>query len=159
MSIHILRREQIIPAPRELVWQYFCDPRNLNEMTPPDMKFVIITHPLEQMYAGQNIQYQVEFVPGLRSLWLTEIAHVREPEYFVDEQRIGPYRYWYHEHRFESVAGGTRMIDNVSYVIGFGLLGDLLNTIWIGARLKGIFDFRAQKIKDIFPMGAAHVDN
>lgn len=55
MSVHILHREQIIPAPRELVWQYFCDPRNLNEMTPPDMKFVIITNPLEQMYAGQNI--------------------------------------------------------------------------------------------------------
>ena len=149
--IHYLTREQIIPATLEQVWDYFSDPRNLDEMTPPDMRFRILTAPLPRMYEGQIVEYRVEFVRGLPALWLTEIAHVREPRYFVDEQRIGPYRFWYHEHKFEPVAGGTHMSDQVTYSIGFGPLGDLLNAIWIGRRLKRIFDFRAEKIRQLFP--------
>ena len=148
--IHYLTREQIIPATLEQVWDYFSDPRNLDEMTPPDMRFRILTAPLPRMYEGQIVEYRVEFIRGLPALWLTEIAHVREPRYFVDEQRIGPYRFWYHEHKFEPVAGGTRMSDQVTYSIGFGPLGDLLNAIWIGRRLKQIFDFRAEKIRQLF---------
>ena len=151
MSIQYLHRQQFIPAELQQVWEYFCDPRNLNEMTPDDMKFTIVTNPIERMTAGQIIEYRVEFLRGIRSLWLTEIRHVREQAYFVDEQRIGPYRFWYHEHKFEAVEGGTWMKDQVSYAIGFGVLGDLLNWLWIGRRLKAIFDFRAQKICEIYP--------
>jgi ligand-binding SRPBCC domain-containing protein len=155
MSVHALCREQFIPAARGQVWEYFCDPRNLNEMTPPDMNFQIITNPVERMSAGQLIEYRVEFIHGLRSPWFTEIAHVRDQEYFVDEQRLGPYQFWYHEHKFEAVGVGTRMIDHVTYSIGFGQLGDLINTVWISGRLKSIFDFRAVKIKEIFPERSA----
>lgn len=149
--IHYLTRQQIIPASLEQVWEYFSDSRNLDELTPPDMRFRILTAPLPRMYAGQIIEYRVEFIRGLPSLWLTEIAHVREPLYFVDEQRIGPYRFWYHEHRFEPVEGGVRMNDRVTYAIGFGPLGDLLNALWIGPRLRQIFAFRAEKIRQLFP--------
>ena len=148
--IHYLHREQIIPASRERVWEYFCDPRNLNEITPPDMNFEIVAGGDVRMYPGQLIEYRVEFIRGMRSLWLTEIAHVRDLEFFVDEQRVGPYRFWYHEHYFQDVAAGTRMIDHVSYVIPFGVLGDMLNAIWIGASLTRIFDFRRQKILELF---------
>ena len=103
------------------------------------------------MPEGQIIEYRVEFIRGLRSMWLTEIAHVRENEYFFDEQRIGPYQFWYHEHLFQAVNGGTRMSDRVTYSVGFGPLGDLLNALWIGRRLKCIFDFRGEKIKEILP--------
>ena len=151
MSVYTLHREQTIPASRGMIWNYFCDPGNLNEMTPQDMNFEIITPQLARMYQGQLIEYRVEFIRGLSSTWLTEIAHVREGEYFVDEQRLGPYQFWYHEHIFQDSSGGTTMIDNVNYAIGFGPVGDFLNAVWIGARLKGIFDFRAQKIKQIFP--------
>ena len=151
MSVHTLHREQTIPASRGMIWTYFCDPGNLNEMTPLDMNFEIITPNLARMYQGQLIEYRVEFIRGVRSIWLTEIAHVREGEYFVDEQRLGPYQFWYHEHIFQESPGGTKMIDNVTYAIGFGPLGDFLDAVWIGARLKGIFDFRAQKIKQVFP--------
>ena len=150
MSLYRLQREQSIPAPRERVWEYFCDPGNLNEMTPLNMNFEIITPQLARMYAGQLIEYRVEFIRGLRSTWLTEIAHVREGEYFVDEQRLGPYEFWYHEHTFQTIPTGTRMIDNVTYCIGFGALGDFLNAVWIAGRLKGIFDFRSKKIDQIF---------
>ena len=148
--IHTLKREQVIPAPFEEVWAYFADPRNLNELTPPDMNFEIVAGGNEAMYAGQLIEYRVEFVRGLRSLWLTEIAHVEPGRRFVDEQRVGPYRFWVHEHRFIPVADGVRMNDQVAYAAPFGLLGDLVNALWIRRRLEGIFDYRTRKIVELF---------
>ena len=148
--IHYLHREQIIPMPVEKVWEYFCNPKNLNEITPSDMNFEIIKGGDLKMFEGQLIEYRVEFIHGIHSLWLTEIAHVRDCEYFVDEQRIGPYRFWYHEHRFESTTNGTKMIDHVTYAVPFAFLGDMLNALWIGKRLENIFDFRRHKIAELF---------
>jgi ligand-binding SRPBCC domain-containing protein len=148
--IHYLHREQIIPASLEILWKYFSDPENLNFLTPPDMNFEIITGGDVSMYEGQTIEYRVEFIRGVRSLWLTEIAHVRENEYFVDEQRVGPYRFWYHEHSFEPQQNGVRMTDHVTYAAPFGFVGDIVHTLWIQQRLKSIFDFRYQKIIEIF---------
>jgi ligand-binding SRPBCC domain-containing protein len=148
--VHYLVREQIVPAPRKKVWEYFCDPQNLNAITPPDMNFEILHSADAKMYPGQLIEYRVEFVRGIRSRWLTEIAHVRAGEYFVDEQRVGPYRFWYHEHGFQETPAGTRMTDRVTYVVPFGVLGDLVNTFWIGKRLNHIFDFRRRKIVELF---------
>ncbi len=151
--IYYLHYQQLIPAPIAQVWEYFSNPHNLNELTPPDMNFRILTDPLPRMYEGQIIEYRVEFIRGLPSLWVTEIAHVRENEYFVDEQRLGPYQFWYHEHTFCAVTSGVQMTDQVTYSIGYGLLGDFLNKAWIAQRLQGIFDFRAEKIKTLFAGG------
>ena len=151
--IHYLLRNQLIPASLERVWDYFANPSNLNELTPPDMKFEIIAGGDVRMYAGQMIEYRVEFVRGLRSLWLTEISHVEEMRYFVDEQRVGPYRFWYHEHHFETLDMGVKMTDKITYAAPFGLLGDLMVAIWIWRRLETIFDYRYRKIVDVF--GAA----
>src|SRR5512139_886201 len=148
--IHRLYREQIIPAPLEMVWGYFCDPKNLNTITPPDMNFEILRGGDVPMYEGQLIEYRVEFVRGIRSRWLTEISHVRECEYFVDEQRLGPYRFWYHEHAFEELSSGTLMKDRVTYAVPVGVLGDVLDRIWIAERLKHIFDYRGKKIIELF---------
>ena len=148
--IHYLHREQFVPAPLEKVWAYFADPKNLNAITPPDMNFEIRAGGDEAMYEGQVIEYRVEFVRGLRSLWLTEIAHVRANEYFVDEQRVGPYRFWYHEHRFASTAGGVTMTDHVTYAAPFGVLGDIVNALWIRKRLNAIFDYRTKRIAELF---------
>ena len=148
--VHYLVREQIIPVSRKKIWDYFCDPQNLNAITPPDMNFEILQGADSNMYLGQLIEYRVEFVRGIRSRWLTEIAHVRDGEYFVDEQRVGPYRFWYHEHGFQETPSGTKMTDRVTYVAPFGVLGDLVNAIWIRKRLEQIFDFRRQKIVELF---------
>jgi ligand-binding SRPBCC domain-containing protein len=148
--IHYLKREQIIPAPLGTVWTYFCDPKNLNAITPPDMNFEIVAGGDAAMVEGQIIEYRVEFVRGLRSLWLTEIAHVKDREYFVDEQRVGPYRFWYHEHKFEQVTAGVKMTDRVTYALPFGFLGEALHGLWIGRRLESIFDFRRVKISELF---------
>lgn len=148
--IHRLSLEQIIPAPLEKVWEYFCDPKNLNTITPPDMNFEILDGGENPMYEGQLIEYRVEFVRGIRSRWLTEISHVRACEYFVDEQRMGPYRFWYHEHAFEEVSSGTLMKDRVSYAVPMGFMGDMLDRVWIAERLKGIFDYRRKKITELY---------
>ena len=148
--IHTLHREQVIPTSVEVLWGYFSAPQNLNDMTPPDMNFQIVMGGDVKMYEGQIIEYRVEFIRGIRSLWLTEIAHVREKEYFVDEQRVGPYRFWYHEHKFEPVAGGVKMTDHVTYAAPFGFLGDLVNAVWIRRRLDAIFDFRHRRIIELF---------
>jgi ligand-binding SRPBCC domain-containing protein len=95
----------------------------------------------------------VEFLRGIKSLWLTEIAHVCNLQYFVDEQRVGPYRFWYHQHRFEKIDNGVKMTDHVTYVPPFGVLGDLVTAVWIRGKLEHIFDFRFQKIDELFGGG------
>ena len=145
-----LIREQTIAAPLAEVWDYFATPANLNPLTPPDMNFEIVHGGEVAMYAGQLIEYRVEFLPGIRSRWLTEIAHVEPQACFVDEQRIGPYRFWYHEHIFSAVNEGVRMTDRVTYALPFGIIGDLVHTLWVRGRLEGIFDYRYQKIDQLF---------
>ena len=102
------------------------------------------------MFLGQLIEYKVQFIPLLRSRWLTEITHVEDQAYFVDEQRIGPYRFWYHEHLFRPVEKGTQIIDRVTYKLPYGPLGDLAHLTWIKPRLEKIFDYREDQITAIF---------
>lgn len=149
--IYVMHREQFIPVPLERVWTYFATPRNLNEMTPPDMDFEFVAGGDDPMYAGQVIEYKVAIMPGVRVRWLTEITHVCEGEMFIDEQRLGPYRLWIHEHRFRPEGSGVHMTDHVTYVLPFGLVGDLVHALFIRRRLEGIFDFRRQKVAELFP--------
>lgn len=150
MRVHRLYRKQLIPAPLEQVWDYFATPINLNEMTPLDLNFEIIYGGEAPMYPGQIIEYRVQFLPLVKSLWLTEIARVVEGRYFADEQRLGPYRFWYHEHIFEPTESGIWMTDRVTYALPFGLLGELLHMLWVRRKLEHIFDFRRRKIEEIF---------
>lgn len=148
--IYTLETIQTIPADLDSVWAYFATPRNLNEMTPPDMAFEFVRGGDEPMYAGQVIEYRVTIVPGVRVRWLTQITHVRERSYFIDEQRVGPYRLWVHEHRFEPVEDGVRMTDRVTYALPFGPLGILAHAAFVRRRLEAIFDFRRRKVMEVF---------
>jgi len=145
-----LRRQQTLAADPAVLWDFFCDPSNLNAITPPDLDFTIVTTPLPRMYAGQIIEYSVGFVPLIRTRWVTEICHVREGVYFVDEQRVGPYRLWYHEHHFTVTPRGVEMRDQVTYDIGYGPLGGLLGALWIDRRLAQIFDYRRNIVAERF---------
>lgn len=148
--ICILHREQIIPASIERVWAYFATPRNLNEMTPPDMAFEFIHGGDEPMYAGQIIAYKVTALPGVRVRWLTQITHVEPYRRFIDEQRVGPYHLWIHEHSFEPLPNSVRMTDRVTYALPFGLLGELTHRLYIRRRLEQIFDYRRKKVNALF---------
>lgn len=145
-----IQREQIIPASLEHVWKFFATPRNLNVLTPSDLRFQIVSKVPEEMQAGLLIEYRISPLRGIWLRWLTEIRYVHERSRFVDEQRLGPYRLWYHEHHFEAVDGGVRMIDRVTYEIGWGPLGWLMDRLWVRRKLEHIFDFRARKTAEIF---------
>lgn len=145
-----LHRDQIIRAELPQVWEFFSTPMNLNELTPPEVKFQILGESPGKMYAGQLIAYRISPVPGVWLRWLTEIKHVREGECFVDEQRAGPYKFWYHEHHFQKVPGGVRMTDRVSYDVGWGPAGWLAEKLWVSRQLKQIFDYRYRRVDEIF---------
>lgn len=145
-----LLREQFIPADPARVWEFFATPRNLEDMTPPDLRFQILSDLPPRMYAGQIIDYRISPFPGLWLSWRTEIRHVREGEYFVDEQRAGPYKFWYHEHRFEPADGGVRMTDRVTYDVGWGPFGWLAEKLWVRRQLEQIFTFRARRVAELF---------
>ena len=102
------------------------------------------------MFQGQLIEYRVQLMPMFSSRWLTEITHVEEQVFFIDEQRIGPYRFWHHKHHFENIMGGTRITDQVTYALPFGSLGDLVHAAWVKNKLKDIFNYRREKLQELF---------
>ncbi|MHC1738266.1 MAG: hypothetical protein AB9882_09680 [Ignavibacteriaceae bacterium] len=149
--IYMLYREQVVNSGIDKVWDYFSTPKNLNAMTPGSLQFRIISDLPEKMYLGQIIQYKVKVVPLVWSNWLTEIKYVEQGRKFVDEQRIGPYKRWFHEHIFIPLENNkVKIIDRIHYDIGFGIIGSLLNTLWIKHRLNDIFKFRFRKVSEIF---------
>lgn len=151
--IRTLQREQFVPGDPARIWEFFASPRNLSRITPPHLRFEIRSALPDRMYAGQMIAYRIGLLPGISTSWLTEITHVREGAYFVDEQRAGPYRLWHHEHHFHPAPDGrgVTMRDIVTYDVGWGPLGDLLHALWIGRELAAIFDHRARRVAELFP--------
>ena len=150
--IRQLHREQTVAGDLTRVWEFFASPQNLNAITPGDLTFRIVGPTPARMYAGQVIEYRIGMLPGVTTRWLTEITHVRELEYFVDEQRVGPYRLWHHEHHFAATPDGRGVVmtDRVTYEVGFGPIGEVLHAAWIGRQLKTIFDYRAARIAELF---------
>ena len=140
--MHVLERTTLIPQPIKLVWGYFSDPRNLDKMTPEFLKFEILNGGDESIFEGQVIDYRIQILPGVKQRWLTEITHCKKNAYFVDEQRIGPYRLWHHLHRFTETDQGVAMIDQVHYAMPFGPLGALARSLFVKRRLDALFNFR-----------------
>lgn len=147
-----LERQQTLRGDPARVWDFFSTPRNLDALTPPDLRFRIIGVPAGRMYPGQMIEYRIGMLPGVWLKWLTEITHVREGAFFVDEQRIGPYKLWHHEHHFEALPDGrgVRMTDRITYDPGWGPLGGVMDALWIRGKLRTIFDHRAKMTDELF---------
>jgi ligand-binding SRPBCC domain-containing protein len=151
MAFHQLITTQTVPADLDTVWHFISRPENLGRITPPHMGFHIITQAVPAvMYPGMIIGYKLSPLPGLRLTWVTEITHIREREYFVDEQRVGPYSMWHHEHKIEPVADGVLMTDIVSYQLPFGPLGSLAHGLFVKRQLQSIFEYRRQAVDALF---------
>lgn len=141
----------MLPISLDEAWEFFSTPLNLQEITPDDMNFNILTDIKgEKMYAGQIINYKVQPFSAVSMRWTTEITHVEHRKYFVDEQRFGPYAFWHHKHFFAEVEGGVLATDIVDYAIPFGPIGRLANALFVRAKLEGIFDFRSKKLEQMF---------
>ena len=151
MSHYTLRREQLLPISLVEAWAFFSAPENLQEITPPYMGFETLTTPeSDSMYAGQIISYYIRPLMGIRVFWMTEITHVAEGRYFVDEQRFGPYAFWHHTHFFTPVTGGVLITDVVHYKLPFGIFGRLAHWLFVKEQLAGIFHFRSQVLEQRF---------
>lgn len=150
MKVYQLKSTQVLPISIEKAWDFFSDPKNLEKICPPEMNFTILEGADERMFAGQIISYKVSVLPMVRLRWVTEITHVKEGEYFVDEQRFGPYKLWHHKHLFKKVAGGVEMTDVVHYAIPLGLMGRLMNALLIAKKVKFIFEYREKRVIELF---------
>lgn len=147
--LHTIKTNQFLPATVDEVWAFMSDPQNLAKITPPYMGFHVLSSQ-EQIYPGQVIEYYVRPVLGIKMHWVTEITHVQQGVYFVDEQRFGPYSFWHHKHFIKPVAGGVEMTDIVHYKIPLGFIGRALNSLFIKKQLEGIFNYRHEQLGKLF---------
>lgn len=150
-KVYSLKTVQKMPISLEVAWDFFSKPSNLKEITPTNLGFQIVSkYHGEEMYAGQIIEYTVRPLLGIPLYWMTEITHVKDRQYFIDEQRFGPYSLWHHQHHFTAIEGGVEMTDIVHYKLPLWFLGDIANIILVKNELKGIFDFRVKAVEDRF---------
>lgn len=138
----ILEREQKVGADRWRAWDFLQRPANLDQITPADLCFRIVSPVPEVMKEGLIIEYRITIPLIGTHAWVTEIKHIREGVSFVDEQRLGPYRFWYHYHEIRELESGVLLIDRVYYQPPLGVLGRLLHPLYIRPTLERIFDFR-----------------
>lgn len=151
MGFYQFRKDQFIKASVEEIWEFISSPTNLKRITPPEMGFDIRTpHLPDKIYKGMIIKYRVRPLWGIATSWVTEITQVKDGHYFVDEQRVGPYKIWHHQHFIIPHKDGVLMTDIVSYQPPLGIFGAVANTLVIKRKLNEIFDYRRQVLEEIF---------
>jgi ligand-binding SRPBCC domain-containing protein len=132
-------------------WGFFTNPKNLEKLTPGDMRFQITSEFLsEKIYPGMIITYIVSPVLRIPVRWMTEITHVKEKEYFVDDQKLGPFKIWNHQHHFREVEGGVEMTDIIYFKVGYGFLGGILEKLMVNRRVRAIFEYRRSVLTRLF---------
>lgn len=149
--MNTITRHQEIPVNIDTAWRFFSSPGNLKKITPEKMGFKITSDLLDgNMYPGMIISYIVKPLLNIPMKWVTEITHVKEPHYFIDEQKAGPYKIWHHQHFFEPTTKGTKITDIVTYAVPFGIFGRMLERIFIDKEVNRIFDYREKAVMNIF---------
>ena len=144
-----LYRDLEVKTTREKAWEFIRSPGNLNKITPDDLSFEIVSDLPNEMYEGMLVEYRVNIPVIGKQEWVSELQHIVPGHSFVDEQKIGPYKLWYHYHGIEEIENGVKLIDRVSYKPPFGILGSIANTLFISKMLKKIFDYRTIAFKEL----------
>ena len=150
MKIFKLKYSQKLPISLNEAWDFLSSPSNLELITPKSMDFNITDYDKKKAYPGQIIQYTVKPLLGIKINWVTEITQVQDKEFFVDEQRFGPYCFWHHKHFIKEIENGVLMEDVIHYKIPLGPIGVLLNFLFINSKLKSIFKYRRQELIKTF---------
>ncbi len=152
MIVHKLEREQTVNTDIETCWRFFSNPANLSRITPQHLDFQILSTLPEEIYEGLMINYRVRPLLGIPLTWLTEISYVRRLEYFCDEQRVGPYAVWHHEHFFTPLDDNKVMMrDLVHYQLPLSPASEIIHPLVVKSQLNGIFDYRVKAVEQIFP--------
>ncbi|RIK68332.1 MAG: CDP-paratose 2-epimerase [Planctomycetota bacterium] len=144
-TLYTLATDQWLERPIDEVFAFFADAMNLEAITPPWLRFSILTPPPIDMRVGRLIDYKLR-LRGIPIRWQSEITAWEPPHRFVDEQRRGPYRIWIHEHTFAPDRGGTRVRDRVQYAVPGGAL---VRRFLVAPQLREIFDYRARRIAEL----------
>lgn len=150
-GVYTLKTVQELPLSLSEAWTFFSNPANLPLITPPEMRFEITSEKgVKEVFAGQIITYRVTPMAGIRTNWVTEITQVKEKQYFIDEQRFGPYAMWHHLHKFEPTAVGVKMTDEITYKVPGWFIGRIVNLLIIKSKLLALFEFRRKKLNEMF---------
>ncbi|HSP06933.1 MAG TPA: SRPBCC family protein [Acidobacteriota bacterium] len=148
MRTRVLNSQLRVSRPREEVFSFFTDIRNLDAITPPWLRFRILT-PDVKLDKGAFLEYQLR-IRGIPVRWQTEITVWEPPTRFVDEQRMGPYKRWIHEHRFLQDSGGTLILDHVEYGIPGWILEPWVFHFLVGPDLEKVFEYRREWLNTYF---------
>ncbi|WP_430405968.1 SRPBCC family protein [Fluviicola sp.] len=147
-----LKRTQFIKTDLKTCWNFFSAPANLHVITPDYIDFKVLTAVPDEMYEGLIIRYTIRPILRIPLGWISEIKALQNEDYFIDEQRQGPYKLWHHEHHFKEVEGGVEMTDIISYCMPLGFIGRFVHWLFIRKQLEGIFDYRIKKVTELFPL-------
>ena len=148
--LYTIHKKQKLPVTLQEAWDFIADPKNLAVITPDNMGFTTLSGDDRKMFPGQIIHYTITPVLGIKLQWVTEITHVADKSFFVDEQRYGPYKFWHHKHFLTAIPGGVEMEDIVHYKLPMGLLGRLAHPFLVKPKLEEIFNYREKKLKELF---------
>lgn len=149
MRIYQFKTKQFLPITIKESWEFFSNPKNLSKITPAWLNFEVTSQLNDKMYEGMIITYLVRPLLNIPTTWVTEITHVREPYFFIDEQRFGPYKFWHHQHIFRETKNGIEMEDIVSYAVPLGVFGRIANSLIISKKIRDIFSFRSKILKHL----------
>ena len=147
--MYTLNKETFVETTMQQAWDFICSPANLNLITPDDMAFEIVTDLPEKMTEGMLVQYNVRIPFMGKQPWLSELKYIVPGRSFVDEQKIGPYKLWYHYHEIRPLNNGVLFIDRVTYEVPYGPLGKFVHALFIRRTLERIFRFREQRFNEL----------
>ena len=150
MKIYTLHKKQQLPISLDTAWEFLSNPKNLKTITPDYMSFTIVSEIDRPLYTGQIIQYIVTPLLGIKTKWVSEITHIEEKKYFVDEQMYGPYALWHHKHFIKEIDGGVEMEDIIDYKVPLGILGQIVHPFIVKPKLEEIFNYRQEKLEELF---------
>jgi len=150
MKLYAKHTTQKLPISLDEAWKFISDPKNLEVITPQSMGFKTLSGDDREMFAGQIIHYKITPLFGISMQWVTEITHVEDKKFFVDEQRFGPYNFWHHKHFLKEIEGGVEMEDIVHYKVPMGILGQLVHPFLVKQKLEEIFAYRQKKLIELF---------
>lgn len=152
MKMYVLNNVQQLSISREEAWAFLSNPGQLENITPEDMKMKALQKLPEYMYEGMIIHQRIQPFPKIYFQWVTEITHIQEGSYFIDEQRLGPFRFWHHEHRLIENKDGVELHDTIHYVMPFSILGRFVHRFLVRKKLDNMFSYRKKELEMYFAM-------